>query len=575
MAKNILVATPQPAFGELLRLSLEESGRYRVRLVQTGREALSSAEHIVFSLAILDASLAEPPFRYVAQGLRDRQAGIRLLVIPSVEGPAAPEIIAARPDGCVSQPFYAPSLIDTIDRLTQSTSAFPLPVGSAVGAPVQSSLQDASLAARHLQKFLQDSSAPGVMVIHTSQPWVAAGQLNREALTEVANLLARYSEANEGVDLARYVHLRADGGEYLIYATPLVDTMVLALVYLVATPLTVIRAQAGRLARELREAGEVGGRERSTPEKKFQAPVFMDEELPGDETETDDAQLEAEATRLADFLAGIPGPEPNGARQVEPGDWVQASQAASVDNTDFLFPWELERLHQAGQQPALSQPAPTPAEESKPEPAGSAPQEGPRETLAEVSLDEAGELHEYEPAGLIPGGSPPGLPDEILEGPPPQPNDQTRPVVLRTLQSIQQVETMAPTLSNLAYTCVLLPRLAPHELVGVLAERLADWMPQICLAYGWRLNGLLIQPAYLQWTVQVAPAISPGNVVRLIRQQVSRKIFAEFPQFEVDNPSGDFWAAGYLIISGFQPPSQKLVQDYIRQTRVRQGTYLQ
>jgi CheY-like chemotaxis protein len=141
MAKNILVATPQPAFGELLRLSLEESGRYRVRLVQTGGEALSSAEHIVFSLAILDASLAEPPFRYVAEGLRDRQGDIRLLVIPPLEGPAAPEISAARPDGCVSQPFYAPYLLETIDHLTQSAAPSQLPIGSVVGAPVHPSLQ--------------------------------------------------------------------------------------------------------------------------------------------------------------------------------------------------------------------------------------------------------------------------------------------------------------------------------------------------------------------------------------------------------------------------------------------------
>ena len=82
MAKNILVATPQPAFGELLRLSLEESGRYRVRLVQNGREALSSAQHIVFALAILDTGLSDPPLTFVAQGFRDLRAGVRILVIP-------------------------------------------------------------------------------------------------------------------------------------------------------------------------------------------------------------------------------------------------------------------------------------------------------------------------------------------------------------------------------------------------------------------------------------------------------------------------------------------------------------
>ena len=573
MAKNILVATPQPAFGELLRLSLEESGRYRVRLVQTGREALSSADHIVFSLAILDAALDEPPFRFVAQGLRDRQDDLRLLVIPPEDGPAAPEISAVRPDGCVSQPFYAPDLLDTIDRLTQDTAQSPQPISGVVQPPAQPSLQDASLAARHLQNFLKDSTAPGAMVIHTSQPWVAAGQLNREAMTEVANLLARYSQANEGVDLARYVHLRADGGEYLIYATPLLESMVLALVYMVATPLTVIRSQAGRLARELREMEEAQ-RHLPGPEKKPPAPAWMDEALWDDEPGVDDTLLEAESTRLADLLEEMPGPDPNGSPQAGSGDWVQAGQDTSDDNPEFLFPWELEKLHLEDQPP----PAIAGSEESGP--AKTSPPTGSPERLVEISLDEAGELNEnlspvLPPDDLTAPQPTPGMPERFIERQPAQPTDQTKPVVLRTLRSIQQVEPMAPTLSNLAYTCVLLPRLPSHELVGTLAERLTEWLPKICLAYSWRLNGLSIHPEYLQWTVQVAPAISPGNVVRLIRQQVSRKIYADFPQLEVDNPSGDFWAAGYLIISGFQPPSQQLVQDYIRQTRQRQRSYRQ
>ena len=579
MAKNILVATPQPAFGELLRLSLEECGRYRVRLVQSGREALSSADHIVFSLAILDASLSEPPVRYVAQGLRDRQVDMRLLVIPPVDGLSAPEISAVRPDGFVSQPFYAPTLLETIDHLTESSAVSALPVGRVVGAPNHSSLQNASLAAHHLEKFLEDSTAPGVMVIQTNQPWVTAGQLNQEAMTEVASLLNRYTEANEGVDLARYIHLRADGGEYLIYATPLIDSMVLALVYLVATPLTVIRSQAGRLARELREAGETGGAH-AQPQKINPAPVIPDEALLVDETETDDDLLEAEATRLADLLAEMPGPDPNGPHQPDPGDWVQAEQTASTENQDFLFPWELEKEHPSAQQPTASPLPPDPDVNPEPESTVSTSQASRQEVLEEVSLDEAGELREELTAASLNWSAashtlPPSLPDENVEEQPPQPTDQTRPVVLRTLRSIQQVEPMAPTLSNLAYTCVLLPRLQSHELVSVLAQRLAEWLPRICLAYSWRLIGLLIDPQYLQWTVQVAPAISPGNVVRLIRQQISRKIYTDFPQFEVDNPSGDFWSAGYLIISGFQPPSQQLVQDYIDQTRKRQGAFLQ
>ena len=255
MAKNILVATPQPAFGELLRLSLEESGRYRVRLVQTGREALSSAEHILFSLAIFDSTLDEPPFRFVTQGLRKHIPELRLLVIPPPEGTVLPEVEEAQPDGCVSQPFYAPNLLETINSLTSEAISPPSPAAPVLEEPGQLGLQDAALATQHLEEFLKDSSAPGVLLLRMQQPWAAAGQLNREALNEVAGLLARYTKANEGVDLARYVHLKTDGREYLIYATPVNDSQVLTMIYQVTTPLTVIRAQAGRLARLLRQAG--------------------------------------------------------------------------------------------------------------------------------------------------------------------------------------------------------------------------------------------------------------------------------------------------------------------------------
>ena len=59
--------------------------------------------------------------------------------------------------------------------------------------------------------------------------------------------------------------------------------------------------------------------------------------------------------------------------------------------------------------------------------------------------------------------------------------------------------------------------------------------------------------------------------MRIMRQQTSEKIFTEFPRMKKENPSGDFWAPGYLIMGGTQPHPPQLVKDYIKQTRVRQG----
>lgn len=154
--------------------------------------------------------------------------------------------------------------------------------------------------------------------------------------------------------------------------------------------------------------------------------------------------------------------------------------------------------------------------------------------------------------------------------PPPGPED-TQPSVISTLTRLDQLEPVSPALSMLKYTCVILPRLPQHYLTGELADRLAAWVPQACLAYGWRLEAIAIRPDYLQWTVQVAPAISPGNLVRILRQRISYHIFGAFPNLGEQNPSGDFWATGYLIVSGPQPPSAQLLRDYILQTRKRQG----
>lgn len=163
------------------------------------------------------------------------------------------------------------------------------------------------------------------------------------------------------------------------------------------------------------------------------------------------------------------------------------------------------------------------------------------------------------------------LPTSSLTEQPTDPVEDTHPHLVSTITSLGQLEPSSPALSLLNYTCVLVPRLPQHYLTGELADRMAVWVQHLCLAFGWRLEGISIRPEYLQWTVQVAPAISPGNLVRIVRQRTSLQIFGHYPHLAEENPSGDFWANGYLIVSGAQPPSAQLLRDYIAQTRKRQG----
>jgi hypothetical protein len=58
--------------------------------------------------------------------------------------------------------------------------------------------------------------------------------------------------------------------------------------------------------------------------------------------------------------------------------------------------------------------------------------------------------------------------------------------------------------------------------------------------------------------------------VQTLGTHLSNRVFEEFPLLAKENPSGQFWAPGFLIVSGSRP-SPDLVEEFVQQTRARQG----
>ena len=174
-------------------------------------------------------------------------------------------------------------------------------------------------------------------------------------------------------------------------------------------------------------------------------------------------------------------------------------------------------------------------------------------------------------AATMPSKSQRRRPATPIRQPAPGELDETRPHSITEVAGRMITESASPGMAQLNYACLLVPRFTAHYMTGDLADRLSEWMPNICIAFGWRLEFLAVRPEYLQWVLNVTPNTSPGYLMRIMRQQTSEKIFSEFPRLKRDNPSGDFWAPGYLIMGGIQPHPPQLVKDYIRQTRQRQG----
>jgi REP element-mobilizing transposase RayT len=135
----------------------------------------------------------------------------------------------------------------------------------------------------------------------------------------------------------------------------------------------------------------------------------------------------------------------------------------------------------------------------------------------------------------------------------------------------EKTEQVVGLNTNSTYTCILIPCSPQHFLTGELADKLGLWVPELCSSFGWRLEGLAVRPEYLQWTVWVTPTVSPSGLVRIIRQNTSVRIFALSDKYRINNPGGDFWAPGYLMVRGSQPPASQLLRSYIERTRRNQG----
>lgn len=125
--------------------------------------------------------------------------------------------------------------------------------------------------------------------------------------------------------------------------------------------------------------------------------------------------------------------------------------------------------------------------------------------------------------------------------------------------------------SELSFVCLLIPRFSDHHLVGDITEDLEDWMKQICISYGWRLDAIGVRPGYLQWVMIVPLNANPAQFLRIIRQHTSQKIFEDYPRFKRLNISGQFWAPGNFVVAGNQLQTPETVNNFIVQTRGHQG----
>ena len=533
MPADVLVVTPSSSLGETIRRSLEETGIYRVHVETNKSSAVVRADEIGVPLALLDMAFGGEMVHETATALRTIRAGINIVILCD-DGASVPLFDTLRPWILVRKPFKMANFMNAISQPQ------PTPASQNVDTTTPW-LNDVTKAAQHLTRITLGSSAQAALITRKNDLWAYAGGLSQDAAKEVAQTVTRNWDGQKGSDLLRFIRLESTKAEHMLYATRLTTDTVLALVFEAETPFSTIRGQANQLVSDFSS-------ERPEAQKQTIAPPAKSAiDLSGNPEDDDGSGEDSlNIASISQILTNVPSPNPQPAsarkqEKIDPNETRVASQLsnASVFNREASPSIPLSQLITKDQSQISDQ------------------------TIQ--SAASFGEINVTAPS------QPKQRPETPVARPAPGSLDVTRESP--TTEAVRKlvVEPATAGMYHINYACLLIPRFSAHYITGDLAERLGEWLPNICIAFGWRLEYLAVRPEYLQWVANVQPNTSPGYLMRIMRQQTSEKIFSEIIRLKRENPSGDFWAPGYLIMSGTQPHPTQLVRDYIHQTRMRQG----
>ena len=536
MTKNLLLFTTDASLANTMRQGTEQAG-YRLHIAKRKGEAIILTDEENCSLALLDLDIGEHLATDLGRALRTVNPTINLILLSDKDAP--PLLDGIRPWILFRKPSYLPELLNMLkdnpyqpktSRTSENSPAVQLNNNEEL-----SWLSDVTKAAQHLTRLTLESSAQAALITRQNNLWAYAGQLSQNAAKELATTVTRHWDGQKGSDLLRFVRLEATKAEHMLYATRLADDVVLALVFDAETPFSTIRMQAGQLVNRLSTPGTTEAMEKPIEQQK-QAQVPL--EAPTENMEDSDSDIEF--PDIKGILSDVPPPTP-------------PSQSG-------MIPLENEDIFST--RPSHSRPRGYSRESS--------PAVHVKDLLVSNNTERTVE-HVVEDLDATMPSKSRRRPETPIRRPGTGELDETRPHSITEVAGRVMLEPITPGLYNLTYACLLVPRFTSHYLTGDVSDKLSEWLPQICIAFAWRLEYLAVRPEYVQWVVNVPPAASPGYLMRIMRQQTSEKIFSEFPRLRKENPSGDFWAPGYLIMGGTQPHPPQLVKDYIKQTRVRQG----
>ncbi len=615
MQKAILTLSKNTSLIEQIRSNLEEGGRFYVQGVTSANSSLAMVRHRFFDIAILDLDQSDLTAAQLAYNLKKIQPEIKILVYASEGADTEAELKDLPLDGILKKPFFAPELSDLLKSLFQTPL---LDEELAVADQPANVLPEAwqeypQESIEEMSHLLSKTSAISLMIFHqgdliSQSPGLAPSEAER-----VIDFIEKNWKTFKNCEIFRFMRGEGEFGPHMVYALSLSGELLLVFTYPTKVDLRTVRRETSkvrgaymidRYSQSSTDDPEFSSVSHLAEENDAEPPVQSMEDLsnPG----LAPALLDAVSSQwIPEFEAAEPQEQTKSEEEVTPVEpesetdslAVFDSTVTSLDPLSDTRP--IQVYNQGSTQDSGSESTPV---GEFPQPEELFPEKGivsePEEELQTQDLmtDSIGTSDDQSHEGLDPlppeissaiaenakqvlEDEVPGTPVDLSLALPPEvvtaaldvANVQAEPDLDRdTAAETQSAEAaIQPSLAEFrfVYHCLIIPRDPGRFLTRELAGQSAAVIRETHQTQGWELTSLSVRPQYALWTVRLPFSASPVDLVEQIKEVTSNRIKSTLPDQAGEIQASSFWAPGYWILSGQQPPSARLIQQFLKARR--------
>jgi len=504
----ILVATPFSELGEIIRESLREVAN--IDHIQKITQAISLIKgHSDYSQVILDMEFGELSLLNLGKALRLVCPTIKIIIISKDENPT--DLDELQP--CTF--LHKPLLLRDLEAALGITVTHDNFAGEIIDLEALENDNNApirwssnpSLATRYLSRLIEKSYAQEALLIQNHEVWSFAGRLPEESVYELNNSINKSMANDSHLDLAKFITLETTQSQHALYASTILVGVILALVFDPDIPLGTVRKQTKEFANNL---------------------SILD---------GNDIPLKSLSNGYADTM-----------RKIEEKKTLFGKELFLAPS--FFDNGKFEPVY----------PTSSIKKEINPFPAN------------QTALDLSELIQDKQPTDDLRILHPSDESDRSKDRPWVKENVADHNENVFEINELSSLNEFIPdALYNLTYSCLLIPRFGSHQLTNEREKKIAGCIRNIHTSKGWRLELLKVRPDYLLWVSNFPPNITPSKHIDIIRKETSRLMFDNFPTFKKENPSGDYWAPGYLIVGGKNAISDQLVTAFLKQNRKKHG----